>query len=176
MAFISTGVEYGLHCLLFLAERGVVDSRPGSRDLADLQGIPAEFTAKLFTRMQKAGLVETSEGLRGGVRLARAPSAISVHDVVVALDGERPMFECREIREKCAIFEGEAPPWATDGVCSIHAVMLRAERAMRDSLRQTTLVDLAKTVSGKAPDAYARDIATWLEARAAARKQPETRN
>ncbi len=176
MAFISTGVEYGLHCLLFLVKQGGLNASPGSRDLADLQGIPAEFTAKLFTKMQKAGLVETSEGLRGGIRLARDPSKITVHDVVLAIDGERAMFECREIRENCAIFDGIAPSWATAGVCSIHAVMLEAERAMRASLSKTTLADLANAVSRKAPKAYARDISGWLEERVNARKQPETRN
>ncbi len=176
MAYISTGVEYALHCLLFLVDQGGTASSPGSRDLADLQGIPAEFTAKLFTRMQKAGLVETSEGLRGGIRLARKPSDITVHDVVLAVDGERPIFECREIRENCAIFDGAPPPWATAGVCSIHAVMIEAERAMRETLEKTTLADLARSVSRKADKAFAGDVTTWLEERTSARKQPGIRS
>ncbi|MFV0366929.1 MAG: RrF2 family transcriptional regulator [Hyphomicrobiaceae bacterium] len=175
MAYVSTGVEYALHCLLFLVDQGDADFSPGSRDLADLQGIPVEFTAKLFTKLQKAGLVETTEGLRGGIRLARKPSGISVHDVVLAVDGDRPIFECREIRGNCAVF-GESPPsWAIDGVCSIHAVMIKAERAMRDSLKKTTLADLAASVSRKADKAFGGDVSAWLEERNSSRKQTGTR-
>src|SRR4051794_19920754 len=100
MAHITTGVEYGLHCLLFL-----VGGRTASvRDLADLQGVPVEYVAKLFTKLQKAGLVVASEGARGGFRLAREPRSISVLDVVIAIDGKKQLFECREIRGRCAIF------------------------------------------------------------------------
>ncbi|WP_034023776.1 Rrf2 family transcriptional regulator, partial [Pseudomonas aeruginosa] len=56
MALYSAGVEYGIHCLLFLAdEKG--DSRESSvRTLAELQGVPPELLAKVFTRLAKAGL------------------------------------------------------------------------------------------------------------------------
>ena len=74
MAHITTGVEYGLHCLLYLVDpRGSADAAPQAsvRDLADLQGVPVEYVAKLFTKLQKAGLVVAAEGARGGFRLAR---------------------------------------------------------------------------------------------------------
>ena len=66
MALYSAGVEYGIHCLLFLAdEKG--DSRESSvRTLAELQGVPPELLAKVFTRLAKAGLVAATEGVRGG--------------------------------------------------------------------------------------------------------------
>ncbi len=50
MALYSAGVEYGIHCLLFLAdEKG--DSRESSvRTLAELQGVPPELLAKVFTQ------------------------------------------------------------------------------------------------------------------------------
>ncbi|MCS8878763.1 Rrf2 family transcriptional regulator, partial [Pseudomonas aeruginosa] len=82
MALYSAGVEYGIHCLLFLAdEKG--DSRESSvRTLAELQGVPPELLAKVFTRLAKAGLVAATEGVRGGFRLARPANEISVLDVV----------------------------------------------------------------------------------------------
>lgn len=98
MALYSAGVEYGIHCLLFLAdEKG--DSRESSvRTLAELQGVPPELLAKVFTRLAKAGLVAATEGVRGGFRLARPANEISVLDVVRAIDGDKSIFECREVR------------------------------------------------------------------------------
>jgi Rrf2 family protein len=166
VSHISVGVEYALHCLLFLVEREGATRPASARDLAELQGVPAEFVAKLFTRLQKAGLVAAAEGARGGFRLARRADAISVLDVVEAIDGEKKLFDCREIRGRCALFDGRPPAWATRGVCSIHAVMLEAETRMRDVLAARSLADLAAQVASKAPAGYGRDIDAWLTERA----------
>jgi Rrf2 family protein len=114
MAHITAGVEYGLHCLLYLVNpRESLDEahHASVRDLADLQGVPVEYVAKLFTKLQKAGLVVAAEGARGGFRLARPAGSISVLDVVFAIDGEKDLFECREIRGRCAVFGGKPPAW-----------------------------------------------------------------
>lgn len=170
MSYISTGVEYGLHCLLFLSHSPASVDEASVRDLAELQGIPQEFLAKLFTKLAKAELVVATEGIKGGFRLARPPSKISVHDVIVAIDGDKPIFDCREIRERCAVFEDQPPAWATRGVCTIHAVMQMAEKAMRAELRQHTLADLSARTMDKAPAAYSGQIVHWLTDRAANRR------
>ena len=62
---------------------------PGGRDLAELPGVPVEYVAKLFTKLQEAGLVVATEGVRGVFRLARPAESISVLDVVTATEGEK---------------------------------------------------------------------------------------
>src|SRR5476649_1034002 len=74
MSHISTGVEYALHCLLFLADLPADAPEASAKDLAELQGIPGEYAAKLFTKLNKAGLVAASEGVKGGFALARRRS------------------------------------------------------------------------------------------------------
>ena len=170
MSFISTGVEYGLHCLLYLTaprpDAPLSDIRaPGVRDLAELQGVPAEYLAKVFTKLSKAGLVVATEGARGGFALARPAEDISFLDVVQAIDGDKALFECREIRERCAVFESEAPAWATSGLCSIHAIMLSAEKRMKDELASHSLKELAAQVAAKAPATFNSQISNWLEDR-----------
>lgn len=169
MAHISTGVEYGLHCLLFLARDDAGVEEASVRDLAELQGIPAEFLAKLFTKLAKADLVVATEGIKGGFRLARPASRISVHDVIVAIDGDKPLFECREIRGRCAVFGDDVPSWSTRGLCSIHAIMRSAEKAMRAELKQYTLADVAQRVVDKASAGYGGQVIEWLTDRSANR-------
>lgn len=166
MAYITAGVEYGLHCLVYLVEPLGEERAASVRDLADLQGIPAEYVAKLFTKLQKAGLVSASEGARGGFKLAKPAKSISVLDVIVAIDGEKPLFECREIRAKCAVFDGKPGTWATRGVCVIHAIMLDAEARMRKALSSRTLNDVVGHLRSKAPAAYRQKIVDWLDLRA----------
>ncbi|SDI09517.1 RrF2 family transcriptional regulator [Propionivibrio dicarboxylicus] len=163
MAHITNSVEYGIHCLLWLVDPA--SGQPSSRDLAELQGISPSFVAKIFPKLEKAGIVQAAEGVRGGYRLARAPDDITVLDVVDAIEGYKPLFNCQEIRDRCAVFDDDAPTWATQGVCEIHAAMLRAEKAMRDSLAQETLASIAAVVERKAPKSFPVEVRDWLNDR-----------
>jgi Rrf2 family protein len=169
MAHIGNSVEYALHCLLWLAQPAA-DLR-SSRDLADLQGVPGPFLAKIFPKLEKAGIVFAIDGIRGGYRLGRPPERITVLDVVDAVEGEKPLFDCQEIRGRCALFKGKPPAWSIGGVCGIHAVMLRAQSAMREELARTTIAALAASVAKKAPPGFANDVQSWLAERADARTE-----
>ena len=173
MALYSASVEYGLHCLLYLADGG---SHASSQDLAALQGVSPSYVAKLFASLGRAGLVEALEGVGGGYRLARAARDISVLDVVTALEGDKPLFQCKNIRTQCALFERGTPRWASQGVCGIHAVMLEAERGMREVLASHSLADIATRLARKAPKTFPVQIAAWLTARKAGRARQSDRS
>lgn len=170
MGFVSTGVEYGLHCLLYLVESdGGGVHCASARDLAEMQGVSVEYVAKLFTKLSRAGLVVASEGVRGGFSLARAPEEITVNDVVVAIDGDKALFDCREVRRGCAVFDDRAPAWALRGPCGIQAVMASAERVMRHELGRHTVADLVKSASAKWPSGHGAKVVEWFTTRSAAR-------
>lgn len=170
MSHISNAVEYALHCLLYLVDSSGKSVAASTRDLADLQGVSAEYLAKIFTKLHQADLVIGVEGSGGGFALARAPENISVLDVIVAIDGKKPLFDCRNIRLGCAVFGSAAPRWASKGVCSIHAVMLEADARMRTVLASHSLADLTARVTAKAPTSFATDISKWLAQRPAQRQ------
>ncbi|MGQ6307022.1 RrF2 family transcriptional regulator, partial [Serratia sp. IR-2025] len=149
MAYITTSVEYGIHCLLWLV--GDNQRALSSRELAELQGISPSFLAKIFPKLEKAGIVVASEGVRGGYRLARPADEISFLAIIDAIEGHKPLFDCQEVRGRCAVFDDSPPDWAVSGKCAIHAVMLQAEKAMRDALAAQTLGAVAGPVGRKAP-------------------------
>lgn len=165
MSLYSAGVEYGIHCLAFLVDE-LGDSREASvRDLADLQGVPQEYLAKVFTKLAKAKLVVATEGVRGGFKLARPADEITVLDIVTAIDGRKMIFECRDIRDRCALFDGAPPSWAQEGTCSIHAVMLTAQKRMEEALAQQTILDIARRVGRKAPVEFSSQVVEWINDR-----------
>ncbi len=168
MSQYGSAVEYALHCLLYLAQPDQGPTR-STRDIAEFQHLSTDYVAKLFTRLQKAGLVTSIEGARGGFHLARAADQISVLDVVDAVEGRKPLFECREVRAKCALFDDRPPAWSGRGVCGIHAVMLKADAAMRESLAQSTLAQLAGHVGKVVPKSHQQAAQAWFEERGAAR-------
>ncbi len=164
MSQYGSAVEYALHCLLYLVRTGQGTAR-SSRDIAEFQKLSPDYVAKLFTRLEKAGLVTATEGVRGGFHLARAAAEISVLEVIDAVEGRKPLFECREVRANCVLFEDAAPSWPGRGVCGIHAVMLKADAAMRDSLAQSTLADLAAHASEVVPKAHQKAAQDWFAER-----------
>lgn len=173
MAHLTVSVEYGIHCLLWMG--GAENTPLSARDLSELQGISHSFLAKIFPKLEKAGIVRASEGVRGGYVLARAPEKISFLQIVDAIEGRKPLFDCQDIRGRCALFGGQPPSWATQGVCAIHAVMLQAEKAMRDALAARTLADVGQTVMSKAPGDFPSEVGAWLGDRARNRgRKPHT--
>ncbi len=163
MAHVTVSVEYGIHCLLWLVGSG--DKPLSSRDLAELQGISPSFVAKIFPKLEKAGIVQASEGARGGYVLAKAPEQISFLDIVDAIEGDKPLFDCQDVRLRCQLFGARPPTWASKGTCAVHAVMLRAEKAMRDALAEQSLADVAQRFGRAAPAAFFGEVQDWVSDR-----------
>lgn len=171
MSLYGSNVEYGLHCLLYLVDPPA-GAPVSSKDLAEFQGVSPSLVAKLFTQLQKAGIVESAEGIRGGYRLARPAGDISVYDVVRAVEGDKPLFQCREIRANCILYGDDPPASATKGLCSIHAVMLKAQERMYGVLREQTLAGIAGEVDDKTTSKYARQKQQWFQDREEMRRTP----
>ncbi|WP_079955241.1 RrF2 family transcriptional regulator, partial [Salmonella enterica] len=112
MAFYSSGIEYGIHSLMCMVDSKGDAREMSVREIADLQSVPYDYLAKIFTRLSKAGLVRSIEGKGGGFQLAKPAEHITVLDVVNAIDGDKRIFECREIRQRLAVFDAQPPEWA----------------------------------------------------------------
>ena len=76
--------RYALRVLAHCAERHPALAKVAT--IADVTGITEQNIFKLIKRLTKAGLVETIRGPNGGVRLARAPGAIRVGQVIRAIE------------------------------------------------------------------------------------------
>lgn len=163
MATFGKGVEYALHCMLYL-----IDAPAGANitvgDLANFQGVSRTYLAKIFTKLNKAGLVRSAIGVKGGYELAKPADKISFWDVVVALEGKVNLFECREVRKDCVLYRDaeEKPKWLVSGVCEIHRVMMDAEEAVQEALKKKTLAWLAEEVGHKIPKEAAKKVSQWF--------------
>ena len=135
---LSDGVEWSLHCLWLLGVLGA-DRPLSTKRFAEFYDLPEAYLGKILKALVKGGLLVSSSGPRGGFRLARSSTAITVLDVVDAVEGRQAMFRCGEIRQR-----GPEPlsPSACRTACGIAQVMSGAERAWRKELKATTIGDL----------------------------------
>jgi Rrf2 family protein len=157
---LSEGVEWAIHCATLLAV--VPEDRALSAGrLAEYHGVPAPYLTKHLQAMVRAGVLESVPGPRGGFRLARAATEITVLDVVEAIDGVEPSFRCHEIRRRGPT---RLPARAYTSPCSIHALMDRADAAWRAELAATTVADLVGSVLERAPAPALEKGMRWMTA------------
>jgi Rrf2 family protein len=162
MAFYSSGVEYGIHCLVNMLDEQDLPIIMSVREAAKLQGVPYDYLGKIFTKLSKAGLVESSEGRKGGFKLAKKPSDISVLDIIRAIDGEKSIFDCKEIRQRMDVFSDEVPMWACKGMCGIHAVMRKAQVQMEKELGKHSISMLSQQMYAKSHSSFPIEVKEWL--------------
>ncbi|MFA5995725.1 MAG: Rrf2 family transcriptional regulator [Patescibacteria group bacterium] len=95
MFVVSTKVDYGLLLLLELAKKS--DSGYVSlHSIADKVHLSEKYLSQLILLLKQAGLVKSKEGKGGGYYLARKPKAISLLEVVTALEGPMRLVRCLE--------------------------------------------------------------------------------
>ena len=71
-------------------------ARVNATMLAGETGVPLPTAQKLVSRLSSAGLLESARGTGGGFRLARPAAAISVADIVEAVEGPIALTACVE--------------------------------------------------------------------------------
>jgi Rrf2 family protein len=131
------------------------------RRLAEFYDLPEAYLAKSLNALVRAGLLRATSGPRGGFRLARQPAQITVAEVVEALEGRSPLFDCTEIRQRGPVPLSGA---SCRRPCGIARVMHEAERAWRQELAATTVADLVDSAGVGAE----QRVHTWLKSLSAA--------
>jgi Rrf2 family protein len=148
---ISAKSDYAVRALLALAASDQT-SPVKKESLADAQNIPVKFLENILIELRKAGLVISLRGAEGGHRLARPAAAITLADVIRAVDG--PLANIRGVRPEAVSYNGPAAP--------LQDVWIAMRASLRSVLEAVTVADL---VAGTLP-AEIRELAgtedAWL--------------
>jgi FeS assembly SUF system regulator len=92
MIILSKLADYGVIVATHLAAHP--ERQTNAAAIAAATRLPPATVAKLLKAMAHAGLLTATRGAAGGYRLARRPAAISVAEVVAAIDGDIGMTQC----------------------------------------------------------------------------------
>jgi Rrf2 family protein len=84
---ITPRSDLAVRFLLLLAAQPSPTRPVRSETIAVHHGVPTAYAMGVLLDLRRRGLVTSQRGTRGGFRLTRPPEAISVGDIVRAIDG-----------------------------------------------------------------------------------------
>ena len=138
----SLAFSQAIMIVIFVADKvqqGHYDYVPTAQ-LSEALNISRPSAVKILRSLTGAGMIETREGAKGGVRLAVRPSAITILDVFEAIEVGKPMFR----QDYLIRVTGEKPTRAQQEVLTIFN---SAETAMKDQLARWTIADLLNVLN-----------------------------
>ena len=131
MIKLSTKGRYAIRAMLDLAMQ-TRENPIMIKDISRRQAISDLYLEQLFNRLKTAGLVRSTRGPRGGFTLTRAPSLITMRDVLQAMEGSTAPVECVDNAQICERSDN----------CVTRQLWSAIKLAMDEVLDSTTLKDL----------------------------------
>ena len=129
---VSAKADYALRAAVELAAHD--QGRPLKGELiASAQGIPLRFLENILGELRTAGVLDSRRGAEGGYLLARAPTEITLGDVIRAVDG--PLANVTGTRPESLEYEGVSAP--------LRDVWVAVRTSLRSVLDEVTLADVA---------------------------------
>jgi len=147
---ISAKADYAVRAAIELAAAG--DGPVKGERIAQAQDIPLKFLENILGDMRHAGLVRSQRGIEGGYWLNRPAAAITVADVIRAVEG--PLASVRGQRPEDVGYDGSA--------AALQDVWIAVRASLRAVAERVTLADLA---AGKLPatiQRLAEDPEAWI--------------
>jgi Rrf2 family protein len=144
MEGLSTRGRYATRTLLYLVVKRA-DGPVRISDIADAEDIPQQYLEQLLIRLKVAGFVRSVRGAKGGYVAVIDPAAVTVADILAAVEGPIMLAPCQ--KEDCAR--------AT--TCVTKALWQKASDAMNQVFATTTLKELADGVIRLAEDRFNAD-------------------
>ena len=140
MLRLSKKSDYALISMKHLATRSD-SSSSSAREISEGYDIPLELLAKVLQRLVRSRLLVSVQGTRGGYRLARHPSMISVADVIQAVDGPVTVTACSTDDHNCDQYSK----------CSVRDPLWKIKNRILDTLNTVSVAEMAADSDAPAP-------------------------
>ncbi|MBI3139578.1 MAG: Rrf2 family transcriptional regulator [Sphingobacteriales bacterium] len=103
--------------------------------ISDLLNIPKPTLSLIFNNLGRAGILESKEGINGGVKFAKSEDKISLLDILMAIESPKPLFQTS--------FEMKAQAKRPASLKKqVVQILNNAEQTMKNELQKTTLKDI----------------------------------
>ena len=128
---------YAIRTLVYIAQQN--QSAPiSSTRVSEELGIPKNFLRRIFSVLIRLGFLNATEGARGGVRLAKSPSQITVFEIIHGLQGDIKICNAFHGKELCD----------EQDVCVIMNRIVEIEKLVVREFRKITIQSLIEDGNG----------------------------
>jgi Rrf2 family protein len=124
---ITRETDYAVRTVLYLARE--VNRVANVTEVAHAMHIPKSFLAKILQRLTKSNILVSSRGVKGGFKLAKKPSEISLLDILMSIQGEATINLCVIDSKKCKL----------SATCSVHPVWVDIRKEVEKRLQKHTI-------------------------------------
>lgn len=135
---LSTRARYGMRALVDLTMRDN-NHLVQLKDIAESQQISLAYLEHLIIPLISAGIIKSTRGVHGGIRLAKSPDNIRLKEILEVLEGPLSPVHCIKDEKSCP----------RSGTCATRDVWNDITKAMENVLDSSTLQDLADRQRGK---------------------------
>ena len=160
MLRISKLTDYATVILARLAAQP--DRRFTAGQLAAETHLAAPTVSKLLKQLHGHGLVQSTRGQHGGYLLARPATAITAAHILDALEGPVALTECASSESHCCI----------ESTCLVSKAWQRVNLAVRRSLQEISLLELAGLTASPRPIEYTIASPTAMAFARATKRDP----
>lgn len=106
--------------------------------MSELLNIPKPTLSIIFNNLIRAGILESKEGVNGGVRFAKNAEQITLLDILTAIENQKALFQTS--------FELKAKSKRPESIKkAVVEALHHVEDAMKTALSKTTLKDILDT-------------------------------
>jgi Rrf2 family iron-sulfur cluster assembly transcriptional regulator len=130
---MTRGADYGARGVIRLA-RAPQGQIMLVSEIAAREGLPESYLAKIFQELARSGIVRSHRGAGGGFSLARPAEAITLRQIVEAIQGPLALNTCLDA--------GAANACDQVATCALYPVLQRAQQQLVSILDETTLAEL----------------------------------
>jgi Rrf2 family protein len=135
---LSKKADYGLMALQYIASvqyGDLVNARVvNTKEIAEEYHIPVELLAKVLQTLAKHGLIESHNGPKGGYLLARRANAITIAQVLEAIEGPIGITDCYHDKDASVCVQHEH--------CNIRTPLLKVQDSIYQLLSNMTVEDM----------------------------------
>lgn len=135
---LSTRGKYGLYAMYYLA----LHEAEGPQTLASIatMGVPKQYLEQLLGSLRRAQLVTTVRGAQGGYHIAGSADAISLRDIIDAVEGPIELTDCTSAQHSCERSDS----------CPVRWVWQRVNDSINAELEKIHLGDMLKPCESEA--------------------------
>lgn len=133
---ITRAGEYAVLGATYLARKGL-DHAVMIEEICQAESIPKSFLAKIFQNLTRAGVIRSQRGMNGGFRLIRKPEAISILEILEAVEGKIAFQRC--LQEPVDCHKADA--------CTLCDIFTEAQHRVQEIFSNTSLADLTRSKS-----------------------------